>query len=409
MKEFLSKKISVKSLLILVAVVAIATVALASMPTQIQARLSPDITIKYNDVIQTQRDVNGNVVYPIIYNGTTYLPVRAVGNMLDIEVGWDQETKTVSLNDGNGGQGGPGGGPVRTGTIPAEGGSVSVNGTTRFSFTPNQSGMWMFSTSDCGYSDPYLWLYDSDDMLLTENDDGLDDYNSLIIWNLKAGETYTVQAGFWRDGTGSYTLDVSRPMTISNGSSIRVSGSSVYTFTPDKFGVYTFSTSNSGASDPYLVLFDVEGFYIADDDDGGFGNNALLTVPLNAGETYVLGVGFYRYGGSCSLTVSDAAAVTIPGNGGTANVDGSTLYMFTPGQSGTWEFKTSNNEYCDPYLWLYDASGKLIEENDDGAGTNYDDLNALITADLNAGTTYYLFASCFQFEYGSYTLTVTRK
>jgi len=39
----------------------------------------------------------GNPVYPIIYNGTTYLPIRAVSNMLDIPVAWDATTKTVIL------------------------------------------------------------------------------------------------------------------------------------------------------------------------------------------------------------------------------------------------------------------------------------------------------------------------
>jgi len=43
------------------------------------------------------KDGLGNPVYPIIYNGTTYLPIRAVSNMLDIPVAWDATTKTVIL------------------------------------------------------------------------------------------------------------------------------------------------------------------------------------------------------------------------------------------------------------------------------------------------------------------------
>lgn len=43
------------------------------------------------------KDGSGNPVYPIIYNGTTYLPVRAISNMLDIPVDWDASTKTVIL------------------------------------------------------------------------------------------------------------------------------------------------------------------------------------------------------------------------------------------------------------------------------------------------------------------------
>ncbi len=48
-------------------------------------------------------DVNGNKVEPIIYNGTTYLPVRAVANAFGKAVYWDGPTYTVYLGDMNGG------------------------------------------------------------------------------------------------------------------------------------------------------------------------------------------------------------------------------------------------------------------------------------------------------------------
>ena len=43
------------------------------------------------------KDANGKVVEPFIYNGTTYLPVRAVGNAVDKKVKWDGNSKTVHL------------------------------------------------------------------------------------------------------------------------------------------------------------------------------------------------------------------------------------------------------------------------------------------------------------------------
>lgn len=42
-------------------------------------------------------DANGNTVELFIYNGTTYLPVRAIANAFEKEVGWTAETMTVSL------------------------------------------------------------------------------------------------------------------------------------------------------------------------------------------------------------------------------------------------------------------------------------------------------------------------
>lgn len=42
-------------------------------------------------------DANGNEVEPIIYNGTTYLPVRAVSSALGKAVYWDGQNWTVYL------------------------------------------------------------------------------------------------------------------------------------------------------------------------------------------------------------------------------------------------------------------------------------------------------------------------
>jgi hypothetical protein len=46
-------------------------------------------------------EVNGKPVKAdsILYNGTTYVPIRAVSEILDKEVGWDEKTNTASIND----------------------------------------------------------------------------------------------------------------------------------------------------------------------------------------------------------------------------------------------------------------------------------------------------------------------
>lgn len=58
-----------------------------------------DVTIKYNNTVQEMYDVNGNRVYPLNYNGTTYVPVRAVSNIFGVAVDWDDSTKTVLLGE----------------------------------------------------------------------------------------------------------------------------------------------------------------------------------------------------------------------------------------------------------------------------------------------------------------------
>lgn len=56
------------------------------------------IEVLFNTVKLT---VNGQKVEAdtIAFNGTTYVPLRAIGEMLDKEVGWDQETQTASIDD----------------------------------------------------------------------------------------------------------------------------------------------------------------------------------------------------------------------------------------------------------------------------------------------------------------------
>lgn len=43
-------------------------------------------------------DVNGNAVPPLLIDGTTYLPVRAVSNALNLTIDWDDDTKSVLIN-----------------------------------------------------------------------------------------------------------------------------------------------------------------------------------------------------------------------------------------------------------------------------------------------------------------------
>ena len=58
------------------------------------------IVIDNKELIPT--DVNGNRVDPIIIDGTTYLPVRAVANAFGKSIYWDGPNYTVYLGDMNG-------------------------------------------------------------------------------------------------------------------------------------------------------------------------------------------------------------------------------------------------------------------------------------------------------------------
>lgn len=66
-------------------------------PTDITAQIDPGVTVKYKGETQQMTDASGNPVYPMLYNGTTYVPIRAIGNMLNLGVDWDQDTRTITL------------------------------------------------------------------------------------------------------------------------------------------------------------------------------------------------------------------------------------------------------------------------------------------------------------------------
>ena len=72
----------------------------------VAANLQKEIDITYRDIKLRidgdeviPRNAVGTVVEPFIYDGTTYLPVRAVSEALGRNVNWDGETSTVIIKD----------------------------------------------------------------------------------------------------------------------------------------------------------------------------------------------------------------------------------------------------------------------------------------------------------------------
>lgn len=95
----MNKKFKIVSALAII--FALSTVVLAS------ARLV-NIKVAYDNIkvvvdgreVEFGVDSTGKKIEPFIYNGTTYLPIRAVGEALGKQVQWDQNTKTAFLGDG---------------------------------------------------------------------------------------------------------------------------------------------------------------------------------------------------------------------------------------------------------------------------------------------------------------------
>lgn len=68
----------------------------------ILTRYSPDITVYYDGYSEEFRTMDGMEVFPLTYNGTTYLPLKCVGNLFHKGISWTNSTRSITLNDSDG-------------------------------------------------------------------------------------------------------------------------------------------------------------------------------------------------------------------------------------------------------------------------------------------------------------------
>ncbi len=66
----------------------------------ITAALRDDITVVVDQTSRTFTDANGQTVYPLFYDGSNYLPIRAIGELMGKTVEWDGKTNTITLGGG---------------------------------------------------------------------------------------------------------------------------------------------------------------------------------------------------------------------------------------------------------------------------------------------------------------------
>lgn len=94
----MTKKLKMLLVSVLVFSFAFSGVSIANeLRREIKVLEAMDLYLKYNGDEFIARDANDKVVYPILHNGTTYLPVRAVAGIAGLKVDWDGETRTVLL------------------------------------------------------------------------------------------------------------------------------------------------------------------------------------------------------------------------------------------------------------------------------------------------------------------------
>ena len=96
------KKSYIAAALALTSCMVVGTAA-ASQSNSVTATFRPDVTLKVNGTAYTVRDTTGVKVSPLIYNGTTYLPLSSLGQLLGAKVSWDNDSQTVIIHDDDAG------------------------------------------------------------------------------------------------------------------------------------------------------------------------------------------------------------------------------------------------------------------------------------------------------------------
>ena len=210
-----------------------------------------------------------------------------------------------------------------------------------------------------------------------------------------------------------------------SGGSVRVNGIMEFAFTPDHADVWVLSSSDCGASNVWLEIYDSKKNSLGRSRMNGGktaegGTNVVYAIWLDAGETYYIQASFVDAAagdnakGSYTLTV--ATPKPLPGGGGQARAEnGATaFYTFTPDVAGTYEIRHTDTDGAEVAYSLHFAP-------DDGmttrygpysdkleawpAGEGYDDF---ISARLEAGETYLLVLNCMD-DTLSYSVTITQK
>ena len=264
--------------------------------------------------------------------------------------------------------------------------------------------------------DTFLKIYDSEGNLIATNDDSGAGYNSALLLSDLAAGTYTVEAAGALDEYGTYDIDFLNGVTSvtapDNDSVAEVESEfgelsadgDIYFADIDTSDTHTISvtdtTTNLGTvvateteagivTWEYTVVNDLVEYLAAgetreekfevsiDDGHGGVATQEVTVTITGTNDTPTINAAHSEVTGTVTEDIYNAEFTSDTTN--------------APNQEDSWTFNhtggdlsvTMNSEIFDTYLLLYDASGNLIAENDDGGVES----NAkLVVSDLEAGT-----------------------
>lgn len=103
----IKKKVFVASLVACGLLSSAITVGAATGIQKIQAALNHNITFELDGSSWTPRDPDGKKLSALVYDGSTYVPLRAVSEALGAEVNWNGSAQKIIINSNGGNEGIP--------------------------------------------------------------------------------------------------------------------------------------------------------------------------------------------------------------------------------------------------------------------------------------------------------------
>ncbi len=326
-----------------------------------------------------------------------------------------------------------------------------------FSITASSSGVLTISLAAGASSglDTYLYLYNSDKVLILEDDDSGSGLNSLISINVLTGQTYYLQASGFGSSTGDYTISASisaaddhanqtgesaTRMVVSNNAVSNMAGTinpstdnDVFLFKATADGSITINVTptNNSTLNSYLFVYDSTGNILLDYNDGNSSTDSASIINLQVvrDEVYYFMVsgasgttGAYNIsvtsvadtvGNTIALATNFPISTTSTANTTVGTVNGSIgsngdvdFYKVAINTNGRYAFRASANPTSnglDTTIAVYSEDGQLMGENDDASASS---LNSSLSLNLTAGEIVYVRVAGYGESTGDYIFDV---
>jgi hypothetical protein len=326
-----------------------------------------------------------------------------------------------------------------------------------FSITASSSGVLTISLAAEASSglDTYLYLYNSDKVLILEDDDSGSGLNSSISINVLTGQTYYLQASGFGSSTGAYTISASisaaddhanqagesaTRMVVSNNAVSNTAGTinpstdnDVFLFKATADGSITINVTptNNSTLNSYLFVYDSTGNILLDYNDGNSSTDSASIINLQVvrDEVYYFMVsgaegttGAYNIsitpvtdivGNTIALATNLPVSTTSTANTTVGTVNGSIgsngdvdFYKVAIGADGRYAFRASadpTSNGLDTTIAVYSEDGQLMGENDDASASS---LNSSLSLNLTAGEIVYVRVAGYGESTGDYIFDV---